>query len=680
MKVFYQKNKICKYILGGLFLAFLFLLIKPVQALELPNKYPRIGNVFYSDNISATDLEKLARYDVIVIGLELQYSRPDIFSVLREYNPDIIILAYVASEEIQDRYAVIVDNNHPHYKLYAGIPDSWFLKDSQGDNVIFWSGTKMLNVTSDCPENDSSSWHKYLADFMSNEVISTGYWDGIFYDNVWNDISWLQNDIDADLDGLADSTVSLDSAWQTGMESLFRFTRENIGDEYYVVGNGGGAYYSYNNGNFVEGFEDGIGQYTWTERIKSYQEFSNNSKDPSLIIVNAMGEGNDYQKLRYTIASTLLDDGFVSYDYAIDNHVQLWWFDEYNVALGEPTSEAYDTLNNNSSFLQPGVWRRDFTEGIVIVNSTDQTRYVRLGGPFEKITGFQDPAVNNGEVVTAVSLEPDDGIVLMKRLSEVEGVTFENGAYAKVWDNQGREIRNSFYSYDSNYPGGVQVVHYDINNDGQQETVMADYTHVWVYDYQDKLQYTYCPYTCSYDRGINIAVGDLDKDGYAEIVTGTELGGGPHIRIFDHTGKLKHAGFFAFASHFRGGAQVAIADLDGDGWLEIVVGAGYGGGPHVRVFDRFGKLINPGFFAYDSHFRGGVNIAVGDLDNDGSYEIVTGAGPGGGPHVRIFDKDGKLLSGGFFAYDSSYRSGVRVQVVDIDCNGVKDILTMTQIL
>ncbi|GAI33319.1 unnamed protein product, partial [marine sediment metagenome] len=94
--------------------------------------------------------------------------------------------------------------------------------------------------------------------------------------------------------------------------------------------------------------------------------------------------------------------------------------------------------------------------------------------------------------------------------------------------------------------------------------------------------------------------------------------------------------------------QVAIADLNGDGIKEIVTGAGVGGGPHIRVFNRFGDLINPGFFAYNKKFRGGVNVAVGDLNNDGKEEIVTGAGVGGGPQVRIFDLFGKLLCSGFF--------------------------------
>ena len=70
------------------------------------------------------------------------------------------------------------------------------------------------------------------------------------------------------------------------------------------------------------------------------------------------------------------------------------------------------------------------------------------------------------------------------------------------------------------------------------------------------------------------------------------------------------------------------------------------------------------FYAFDKKFKGGVNIATGDFDNNGYDEIVTAAGPGGSPHVRIFDKQGKLIDS-FFAYNEDYTEGVKISVFDI---------------
>ena len=166
--------------------------------------------------------------------------------------------------------------------------------------------------------------------------------------------------------------------------------------------------------------------------------------------------------------------------------------------------------------------------------------------------------------------------------------------------------------------------------------------------------------------------GNLSAENY--IVTGAGPGGGPHVRVFDLQGNSK-SGFFAYDSRFKGGVTVSAGDVDGDGEEEIVTGAGPGGGPHVRVFDRWGNPKS-GFFAYDSRFKGGVNVAVGDIDGDGIAEIVTGAGPGGGPHVRVFDFQGNPKAG-FFAYDSRFLGGITITTGDLDGNGVDEIIVGT---
>ncbi len=100
--------------------------------------------------------------------------------------------------------------------------------------------------------------------------------------------------------------------------------------------------------------------------------------------------------------------------------------------------------------------------------------------------------------------------------------------------------------------------------------------------------------------------------------------------------------FFAYAPTFAGGVRVASGDVNGDGVPDIITGAGPGGGPHVRVFDGApavaGSLVELlSFFAYHSSFTGGVFVGAADLNGDGKADIITGAGSGGGPHVRVFD-------------------------------------------
>jgi uncharacterized repeat protein (TIGR01451 family) len=178
---------------------------------------------------------------------------------------------------------------------------------------------------------------------------------------------------------------------------------------------------------------------------------------------------------------------------------------------------------------------------------------------------------------------------------------------------------------------------------------------------------------------------DVDGDGLDEIVTGVGPGGGPHVIVFSMAGGVPAtlASFFAYDPGFDGGVYVACGDVDGDGLADVVTGAGRGGGPHVRVF-----RVPPGggdvaeiasFWAYDPAFGGGVRVAAGDVNGDGRADVVTGAGPGGGPHVRAFSVTGgvptELVS--FYAYAPGFPGGVTVASADVTGDRVAEIITGT---
>src|SRR3990167_4722600 len=114
--------------------------------------------------------------------------------------------------------------------------------------------------------------------------------------------------------------------------------------------------------------------------------------------------------------------------------------------------------------------------------------------------------------------------------------------------------------------------------------------------------------------GASIATGDLGGDGVDEIIVGANPGGEPSVQIFRQDGSIIRS-FSAYGENFHGGVNVAAGDVNGDGIDEIVSAPSRGGTPQVRVFDGFGKVIfSPGFLAYSANFRGGVNVAVGDVN------------------------------------------------------------------
>ncbi|MDP1794526.1 MAG: VCBS repeat-containing protein, partial [Acidimicrobiales bacterium] len=142
-------------------------------------------------------------------------------------------------------------------------------------------------------------------------------------------------------------------------------------------------------------------------------------------------------------------------------------------------------------------------------------------------------------------------------------------------------------------------------------------------------------------------------------VTGTGPGGGPHVKVFSQNA-AEQASFFAYGINFRGGVNVALGDINNDGVLEVITGAGAGGGPHVRVFTDHGAPLGPGFFAFAEGFSGGVNVTASDVNGDGDDEIIVAPASGGGPHVKIYDivNNVPTVIGQFFAYSTAFLGGV----------------------
>jgi hypothetical protein len=187
-------------------------------------------------------------------------------------------------------------------------------------------------------------------------------------------------------------------------------------------------------------------------------------------------------------------------------------------------------------------------------------------------------------------------------------------------------------------------------------------------------------YDPKFTGGVNVAVADVNGDGFADVITGAGGGGGPHVKVFSGKDGSLLTQFFAFETTFHGGVRVAAADLNNDGLADIVTGAGGGGGPRVRVFNGKTRVPLAGvlgsFNAFADGFRGGVFVAAADVNGDGSADVVVGTGPGIAPKVTVFSgKDGSVLTNSQ-PYGANFLGGVRVGALDFGGAGQEDVLTI----
>ena len=184
--------------------------------------------------------------------------------------------------------------------------------------------------------------------------------------------------------------------------------------------------------------------------------------------------------------------------------------------------------------------------------------------------------------------------------------------------------------------------------------------------------YSFFAFDPSFTGGIFVAAGDVTGDGTPDILVGAGPGGGPHVKVIDGATGDEVYSFFAYDPAFSLGVRVAAGDVTGDGFADIATAAGPGGAPHVKVFDGLTGQETLSYLAYGEADTGGVWLTVGDITGDGRAEVVTGPGAGAS-HVRAFDADSTEVAS-FFAYDPSFLGGVRVAVADVDGDGVAEVV------
>jgi hypothetical protein len=345
-------------------------------------------------------------------------------------------------------------------------------------------------------------------------------------------------------------------------------------------------------------------------------------------------------------------------------------------------------------------------------------------------------AVIPGQVVTATATDPDGNTSEFSATMGVMGVLTAVGADAgggsevKVFDAGGKQVA-SFFAFDPAFPGGIRVAVGDVNGDGVPDLIVAagpgggahvkiiDGTKLSMVDTNGQIDnaallgqfFAYSPF---FTGGVFVAFGI--SNGLPQIITGAGAGGGPHVKVIDgaeiktlqNNGEIADsalvAQFYAYSPFFNGGVRVAAADLNSDGVLDIVTGAGPGGGPHVKAINgtKLGQLQNNAeisdaaligqFYAYTptSAPSGGVYVAATDIG--GHPIIITGDGPVSsgavdGPRVKVIDATklnlldsngepaGAALLGNYFAYDPAFGGGVSVGAAELNGDGVADIVT-----
>jgi cyclophilin family peptidyl-prolyl cis-trans isomerase len=258
----------------------------------------------------------------------------------------------------------------------------------------------------------------------------------------------------------------------------------------------------------------------------------------------------------------------------------------------------------------------------------------------------------------------------------VTGAMAGGGPHVKVFSGSDGRLLSEFMAYDDGFRGGVNVAVGRVTGGFAADVITGagpgGGPHVKVFNgTSGQLINSFMAFDESFQGGVSVAAGDVNGDGVAEIIVGKGEGDISEVKVFG-AGNTVLSTFTAYDAGFRSGVSVGTTDLNGDGRAEIITGAGPGGGPHVKVFDALSGTLISEFMAYDGGFRGGVRVAGGI---GASTDILTAAGPGGGPHVKVFDAPSSRLINEFMAYDGGFKGGVTVTGLGVGDNGANALAT-----
>lgn len=303
---------------------------------------------------------------------------------------------------------------------------------------------------------------------------------------------------------------------------------------------------------------------------------------------------------------------------------------------------------------------------------------------------------------TTPTWTPVSGDAATGRLTAVSGPN-DGAVQAYTGDANGRltPLGPTIRPFGS-FGGSVRTTTGDVNGDGVTDLIVATGpgggSKVRVLDgrtFADLANPPYQAFESAFGGGVYLAAGDFNNDGRDEIVITPDQGGGPRVQVLSLIdGQLRPvADFFGINDpNFRGGARSAVGDVNRDGTPELVIAAGFGGGPRVSVIDgmtvlsQFGRRnLGSDFFAFEPGLRNGAFVTVADIDGDGYGDLTFGAGPGGGPRVMTLSGFTVTTAGAgtalalplanTFAGNDTQRGGVRVSAKDLDGDGRSEILT-----
>ncbi len=416
-------------------------LVQPAwsQVRAAKQEFPRLagiqigGNPYPGSHNDPDYRAAIARLDVAVLS---QHASDETAIAIKQINPNILLGRYTNVIAVHQDWCC----DHETWRNKIGQergPDNqnhpdWWLRTPSGDRIEQWPGTFLVNTTDYVrPDSNGERWIDYRVAYDHDKWFRNPVWDIWYSDSVRYQPKYPRN-ARGTLRGGRASNSEENEAYRLGHRRHWDGIHEarpgtivSVNFNWYLYQRATGRWDLDEYDKVVRSglFENAMGDpspefdTSWHIMYQWYLWGESYLKDPTIMLFHVKGGRDDYQFARYSLASALMGNGYFKYSPDDGYHFgTVEWFDEFDLAgagttswlglaLAPPPEEAW----------QKGVYRRDFENGVALVNPRRNGRKtVTIEPGFRRFQGNQDPAVNNGQPAREITLGDADGILLIR--------------------------------------------------------------------------------------------------------------------------------------------------------------------------------------------------------------------------------------------------------------------------
>jgi uncharacterized repeat protein (TIGR01451 family) len=262
--------------------------------------------------------------------------------------------------------------------------------------------------------------------------------------------------------------------------------------------------------------------------------------------------------------------------------------------------------------------------------------------------------------------------------------------WVRVLDPDSGQELSRFLAYDARFRGSVRVATGDVTGDGVAEIITAPGRNAVgevrvfqrnvlgaaqqnsVSEWTELTQYRTLAFGPGYRGGVEVAVADIDDDGDNDIVTAMSIRTGmvnvfrvnTGVGVIDPVANAPFKSFRGAPAGTNNGVMISAGDYILGGPAEIAVGTNSGTRALVRVFDVSGTpTVVRSFKPFANNFRGGVTLSTSDYDGNGSLDLIVGAGLNGGSRVEVWNPSTGTKIAQTSAFGSLVKPNARVFAV-----------------